>query len=493
MKSIVPVIVLAWCLLMAYSSGLAQPDLQYKEAFPNVTFSRAVGFEHHGTSRIYIVQQTGEILTLPNEPAATTAEVFLDLSGYLGEDAKKAGMLSLAFHPDYSTNGYFYVYYVVDQPTTSGQDTLHSVLSRFQRSETDSTKADPTSEQVILEIPQPTISHNGGEIAFGPKGYLYLSLGEGSHGKDKFRQAQDRTTLLGSLIRIDVDNPSQGRAYGIPEKNPYVGNTQGYREEIYAYGFRNPWRLSIDAKTGELWIGDVGEQKWEEVNLVTKGGNYGWPIMEGNQCFDADTCDQTGLIRPVVAYPHSKTNGGCITGGHVYRGSALPELQGKYVYGDWISGQLWALEKTEKDTVVTPLAIDKRTSKKYPAFGMDKDGELYFLSLFHGTVHRFEPKPSSPADPDSAMQATETLFTLDGPNPSPHGTTVSFSVAQTGPVHIAMYDMLGRKVTVLLDKVVTAGTSRQLQISTADLPPGMYLCRMQTPGFTQTHKVLTVR
>src|SRR5690606_22166688 len=249
--------------------------------------------------------------------------------------------VTLAFHPDYAENGYLYVTYV----TEDGDGPYRWRLSRFTRDGEPASggapTADPDSEVILLDLPRADWRHNGGDLHFGPDGYLYVTLGDGRCCSDPDEQAQDRTTLLGKLLRLDVDAPAPGLNYGIPPDNPYVGNTQGWREEIWAYGFRNPWRFSIDHMTEQVWVGDVGEVTWEEVNLVEAGGNYGWDDMEGPECHEEPDCDPADYTLPVWAYDHSV--GLAIIGGYVYRGDDIPELYGRYVFSEWAERKLWAL------------------------------------------------------------------------------------------------------------------------------------------------------
>ena len=304
-------------------------------AFPNLTFNQPDGIfsDPTNSNRLFVIEQAGVIRVFNNTQNATGSSVFLDISSrvlYGGEQ----GLLGLAFHPNYSQNGYFYVDYVADNPR-------RTIIARYTVSD-DENVADQNSEQIILEISQPFSNHKGGQLAFGPDGYLYIGMGDGGSAGDPMGNGQSLTTLLGKILRIDVNTPSEGRSYGIPNDNPYFGNTLGYREEIYAYGFRNPWRFSFDSATGALWVGDVGQNTLEEIDIVEKGKNYGWNIMEGTLCFDpAVDCNQTGLTLPVWNY--TRDQGTTIIGGYVYHGSALPSLDGAYVYGDFGSGRIWAL------------------------------------------------------------------------------------------------------------------------------------------------------
>jgi len=285
------------------------------------------------------------------------------------------GLLGLAFHPQFSSNGLFYVDYVADNPR-------RSVISQFSVAEDDSSVGDENSERVVLEILQPYSNHNGGQLAFGLDGYLYIGVGDGGGAGDPSGNGQDRSVLLGKILRIDVDLASGGRNYGVPVDNPFVGNSLGYCEEIFAYGFRNPWRFSFDLAIGELWVGDVGQNQLEEIDLVEKGGNYGWNIMEGSLCFSpASGCDQTGLELPVWNY--SRDLGTAVVGGYVYHGDALPDLKGAYIYGDFGSGRMWALTNNGSSFTNT-LLVD--TDLNIASFGLDRAGELYF-SAYDGKIY----------------------------------------------------------------------------------------------------------
>jgi glucose/arabinose dehydrogenase len=251
-----------------------------------LSFSRPVDLQDpgDGSGRLFIVEQAGVILVFQNSPGASSAEVFLDIRPLVDNAGNEEGLLGLAFHPDYGDNGLFFVNY-----TASGPDC--TVIARYRPDPRDTWRADPDSAQEILSFEQPFSNHNGGQLAFGPDGYLYIAVGDGGSGGDPLGHAQNRSTLLGSLLRIDVDSPSGGRPYGIPPDNPFAGNTQGWREEIFAYGLRNPWRFSFDPPTGRLWAADVGQNAYEKIDLIVSGGNYGWNLMEGNHCYLETNCD----------------------------------------------------------------------------------------------------------------------------------------------------------------------------------------------------------
>jgi glucose/arabinose dehydrogenase len=343
----------------------------YVEAFPYLTFEFPVDIQSpkDGTNRIFVLSQPGVIYVFDNNSNTKEKKTFLDIREkvlYGGE----MGLLGLAFHPNYKENGYFYLDYTTDNPR-------RTVISRFQVSNTDPSAADPLSEKVILEVEQPYENHNGGQISFGPDGYLYISLGDGGSGGDPLNAGQDLKNLLGKLLRINVDNRVGELNYSIPEDNPFKENTSGFKEEIYAYGLRNVWRFSFD-KQNRLWAADVGQNKWEEINLIERGKNYGWRIMEAKHCYIPETdCDTTGLVLPIWEYGHDDMGGFSITGGFVYEGNSAPILKGKYIYADYVSGRIWQLEFVN-NLISNKLLID--TDYAIATFGVDESNELYFAT-----------------------------------------------------------------------------------------------------------------
>jgi glucose/arabinose dehydrogenase len=308
-----------------------------------------------GSGRLFIIEKYGAIRILEN--GQLLEEPFLKIDDRVNDDGNEMGLLGFAFHPDYEQNGYFYVNY-----TGPDGDTR---ISRFQAS---GNIADPTSESILLTIPQPYQNHNGGAVAFGPDGYLYLGLGDGGLAGDPQKNGQNTQTLLGKILRIDVNS---GDPYVIPADNPF-GN------EVWVYGLRNPWRISFDRANGDLWIGDVGQGEWEEIDYFpagsAPGANYGWSIMEGNHGYDGEP--QPGLLLPVAEYSHSSGDGCSVTGGYVYRGS-MPEWNGIYIYGDYCSGKIWGLLQsngTWQNQFLFSVGIT------ITSFGEDEAGELYFAS-----------------------------------------------------------------------------------------------------------------
>ena len=352
--------------------------MRVERVFPNLTFQRLTNLVQpdEGHDHIFVTEQAGRIRVFPDDQQATEAGLFLDIRAQVSERGTEEGLLGLAFDPDYKSSGYFYVYYSAASPR-------RSVVSRFSVSQNNPKLADPQSELIIVEISQPFSNHNGGQLAFGPDGYLYIGLGDGGSGGDPRRNGQNTGTLLGTILRIDVSGVSGNKSYRIPPGNPFVG-VAGAREEIWAYGLRNPWRFSFDRETDFLWVADVGQNRWEEIDVVRKGLNYGWNVMEGGHCFSPSTgCDMTGLELPVAEYSHS--DGCSVTGGYVYRGPDIPSLLGAYVYGDFCSGKIWGLRYNGESLSEHTLLVD--SSLSITSFGQDLAGNLYILSRNAGIYY----------------------------------------------------------------------------------------------------------
>ena len=323
--------------------------------------------------RLFVVEQAGRIRVVVD--GALVAEPFLDIADRVASGGER-GLLGLAFPVDHATKGRFYVYYTDRQGDT--------VVSRFVTGP-DPNRADPGSETILLTQDQPYSNHNGGQLAFGPDGYLYIGLGDGGGGGDPDGNGQDLGTFLGKLLRIDVS----GDTYTVPSDNPFV-DQGGARPEIWAYGLRNPWRFGFDRTTGDLYIADVGQNALEEVNFqpaASAGGeNYGWNVMEGDRCYQPrDGCDQTGVVLPVLSYPHGGDWGSSISGGYVYRGSAAPALAGRYVFADYVSGRIWTAAAADGWNVEPLLESGFNIS----TFGEDAAGELYVADHRNGTIYRF--------------------------------------------------------------------------------------------------------
>ena len=357
--------------LPACDSGPTLPEGGFlvERVFPDLSFEEMTNLVQPDDSSglIFVTEQAGAIYSF-SANNSQQADIFLDIREQVNRGGNEEGLLGLAFDPDYQENGYLYVYY-------SAADPSRSVLSRFSLDQETTDVANPESEVIIMEVAQPYSNHNAGQLAFGPDGYLYVALGDGGSAGDPEGNGQSLDTLLGSILRIDVSGLSAPGDYEIPADNPFVG-VEGARPEIWAYGFRNPWRFSFDPETGRLWAGDVGQSAWEEIDIITKGANYGWNIMEGSHCYSPSTgCNQSGLTLPIVEYDHSE---GCsVTGGYVYRGDQIPSLQGYYIYGDYCSGNVWALAYDGSAVTENILLVDSDLS--ITSFGEDLAGNLYVL------------------------------------------------------------------------------------------------------------------
>jgi quinoprotein glucose dehydrogenase len=390
---------LALCLLAAIPAAAASaaeaPKVQLVPAFEKVATERPISvvIPPDGTNRLFLVQQRGKILVLPKDEAGAEAKVFLDFTERkleANEQSKfEEGLLGLAFDPKFSSSGKLYVFY-------TQQDIKRAVLSEITVSKADPDKADLATERILLEVPLPFWNHHSGNIVFGSDGFLYVALGDGGKRDDVTRAAQNLFMLNGKILRIDPSKPSGSRQYSVPQDNPFVGK-EGTRDEIWAYGLRNPWGISFDAE-GNFWCADVGQDVWEEIDLIEKGGNYGWSFREGARPFplrtDAPPAGFT-YIEPIHEYPHS--DGISITGGFVYRGEKIPALKGAYIYGDWAFGRIWALryDKAAKKVISNELIYEAARDEKGKglmkpnAFCEDQNKEILVLE-WGGKLLRME-------------------------------------------------------------------------------------------------------
>ena len=336
----------------------------------------ALVFPVDGTSDGYIVEQSGRVLSVTSKSGEWMVSEFLNIEDRVSDRGREEGLLGLALSPDFPSEPYIYVNYTAADPR-------RTVVSRFSVNSADPVAAQPDSERVVLEVAQPYSNHNGGQLLFGPDGYLYIGFGDGGSAGDPRDNGQDPGTLLGTIVRIDVSDLDSAGTYAIPDDNPFV-DLEGARPEVWAFGLRNPWRFTFDRDTGDLWAADVGQNEREEVHVIQPGLNYGWNVMEGSLCYGRsnEICSREGLELPLTEY--GRDDGCSITGGYIYRGEKISGLQGSYVYGDFCSGKIWSYDPVKKEDT---LLMD--TDLSISTFGEDQEGELYVVSL-DGGVYTIE-------------------------------------------------------------------------------------------------------
>jgi glucose/arabinose dehydrogenase len=463
-------------------SGISIAQYSLDVAFPNLTFMKPVELVNSGdgTNRLFVVTQNGIIYVFPNSPSAN-AKIFLDLSDSVTQNGSETGLLGLAFHPNYSNNGYFYVDY------TTMQSPLRSKISRFSVSAANPDSALRSSEQVLITQLQPYANHNGGHLLFGPDHYLYISFGDGGSGGDPQNNAQNRSVLLGKILRINVDSASGGNNYSIPPTNPFYNNNMGYRQEIFTYGMRNTWKFSFDIPTGRLWAADVGQDEWEEIDLLQSGRNYGWRIMEGFNCYNPPSgCDTTGLTLPIWSYSHSVGNS--ITGGYVYHGALVPGLTGKYIYGDYVVGKIWALTYDGINPPQNELLLD--SPYLISTFGIDENNELYICSYGStGRIYKFHPVPIGVS---GNTEETPSGFVLQQnyPNPFNPETKIKYTVPRESFITFKIYNTLGKEINTLVSGTKTAG-NYEVTWNASNYPSGVYFYRL-TSGSESVEKKMAV-
>ena len=458
-----------------YALASAQPLIELQVYLTG--FSLPVSIAHAGDERLFIVQKGGTIRIIDGNGAAL-AQPFLNISARVNSAASERGLLGLAFHPDYANNGYFFVNYT----NSAG----NSRISRFSRSPANPNQGDPDSELILLEVNQPFSNHNGGCVLFGPDGYLYTSMGDGGSGGDPMNTGQTRSNLLGKMLRLDVDG---GTPYAIPADNPFVSDNTT-RNEIWALGLRNPWRFSFDRLTGDLWIADVGQNAWEEINFQPAGSpggeNYGWRCYEGFAAYNTNGCgDPAGYTQPVHVYPNNSSVGCSVTGGYVYRGSAFPFLYGKYIYADFCSGRFWSLESDGQGGWVNTELLDG-ANNQFVAFGEDAEGELYVAAISQGTIYRVrvncaaQPRPEIAADVNdlSAPEGYAAYQWLLNGQPIDGAEASVYTIAETGVYAVRVVD--GNGCTLVSLPLSIAVTSLEtLGLQSLKLSPNPFADQFQ--------------
>lgn len=462
-------------LLFVYSffslSLFAQPEVGLSEIATG--FDRPVNIKNAGDDRLFVVEQDGLIQIL-NADGTINAAPFLDIDNIVGDinnGGDERGLLGLAFHPNYSNNGYFYVNYINNSGNT--------VVSRFNVSATDFNLADPNSEQIILTINQPFSNHNGGDMNFGADGYLYIATGDGGSGGDPQDNGQDLNTLLGKMLRIDVDSASP---YAIPSDNPFANDgNNATLDEIWAYGLRNPWKFSFDSQTNDIWIADVGQSQYEEINIAAStdaGLNYGWRCYEGNSVFNSTGCPASNTLTfPVGEYSHTGSGDfKCsVTGGYRYRGNDNPDMIGWYFFADYCSDEIGYLEHDGANwnlTLTGPFG-----GNNWSSFGEDINGELYICGLNSGTVYKIIDTNLSI---DDQFINTFKLY----PNPAKDMVTFSFGNNYTAK-QIIFYNVQGKVI-----KTIENFDSSLFQFSTKNLDKGLYIVEVLNANNNSTFKKL---
>ena len=480
-----------YLLILTIVPGLLSAQgIQLVEAFPNIpNFTRPVVFTHagDGTNRVFVVEQAGRIKVLANDSTTSSVTTFLDITAKVDDSSNEEGLLGLAFHPDYANNGYFYVNYIAT-PTGSYRRTR---ISRFQVSAGNPNAAD-TTEFIIKEIFQPFSNHNGGNLMFGLDGYLYIGMGDGGSSGDPNNRAQHLDSLLGKILRIDIDTMVAPNNYGIPPTNPYASG--GGAPEIFTVGMRNPWRFSQDPVTGQIWCGDVGQNAYEEIDLLEIGNNYGWRCYEANHTYNTGGCGaMSNYTFPVKEYAQG-SNGFSVTGGYIYRGSRRPELVGRYIYGDYVSKRVWKL-KYDAGIVTEDELLLTAPGSGISSFGVDQDNELYICN-FDGNIYKFNLSTTGVTGNGSETPSNYELK-QNYPNPFNPSTSINYSIPKLSNVKLVIYNSLGKEVNTLVNTTQLAGNYNRIwdgkDNSGNVLPSGVYFYTITAGDFADSKKMLLLK
>lgn len=474
-------------LLLLTRITVSQP-FDLVNAFPNVSFARPVFLTHSndGTNRIFVVERYGIIKVLPNDSNTSDVRVFLDITNLNNAPTyNERGLLGLAFHPNYATNGYFYVYY-----TRTGDGA--NVLARFTRSASDPNKADSLSRQELWAVSDPYLNHNGGMLFFGLDGFLYCGMGDGGSGGDPGNRAQTTTEMLGKFHRVNVDTAYGGNNYGIPPTNPFA--ISGGRPEIFVLGLRNPWRASQDPVTGLIYCGDVGQDAWEEVDILEVGKNYGWRCYEGNHPYNTSGCGPiTNYTFPIKEYANAGSD--CsITGGYVYRGTRRPELVGRYIYSDACSGKIWKLKYEGGVVSEDELLLDATAAY---SFGTDQNNELYVCSS-NNIIYRFNKSDLVGVNANGSNIPSEFTLNQNYPNPFNPTTSIKYSIPELTNVNLTIYDVSGKTINTLVNRTQLAGEYNILWNGKdgygSNAPSGVYFYSLTSDkGFAETKRMILVK
>lgn len=464
-------------LFLPVSFCYSQYTLQ--NVFSSTTFNKPLemAVPPDGTDRLFIVGQRGVITIVNPSSPSIPGKTFLDISDKVTTSGLEPGLLGLAFHPNYSVNRYFYVYYTTPNALTE-------ILARYQVSPSNPDSALKSTEFIIFQNTLLTASHFGGKIAFGKDNYLYMGVGMGTGQNDPPNNAQNLSLPLGKILRINVDTTAGGNNYGIPATNPFKDSVGTQRKEIYAWGFRNPWKFNFDS-TGRMWCADVGQVTKEEIDIVNIGKNYGWRIMEGTGCFNPNPCDTTGLIKPVYEYPRS--DGSSITGGYVSYTNQLPALKGKYIYGDYTNGKIWALTYDGINPTTNIMLMD--SPYNISSFGMDKNKNIYVCSIGDSKIYKL-------IDNTVSIELTNTtvpsnfLLKQNYPNPFNPVTNIQFNISERANVKLEIYSSNGKLVLEAMNEIKDAG-EYNLKFDATSYASGIYYYKLSAVSVSGSNFVST--
>lgn len=459
-------------LFMLLCLNFSYPQELELELFAS-NLDRPVNIKHAGDARLFVAEQDG-LIKIINASGTTETAPFLDIDSRVRSTGNEQGLLGLAFHPNYATNGYFFVNYINNSGDT--------VVSRFSRDGSNPSSADPNSEFIIITYDQPFSNHNGGDLAFGADGYLYISSGDGGSGGDPQGNSQNTSNLLGNILRIDINTVTLSQNYSIPSDNPFAGSSAA-RGEIWAYGLRNPWKFSFDRMNGDIWIGDVGQGDYEEINRASssEGGlNYGWRCYEGSNVYNTVNCPSSSTLTfPVSEYNHFDGEFKCsVTGGYRYRGGSYPSFDGWYFFADYCSGEIGSLVYDSTFDIWNMTLED--FSGNWSAFGEDVNGELYISDLQSGNIYKLT---GSVLSTDDYSLNSISLY----PNPARHELNIDFTKSTSVIAsEILIYNMHGKVI-----KTVRRNTEIIQKLNTTELSDGVYILKIYTEnGDQSTHKLV---
>ncbi len=475
-----------FCIALFVRTASAQFELQ--SAFPGLSiFSNPTELQTvpDGSGRMIVLEQRGRLWIFDNMSSVSTRRLFFDGGTVVAQNGCETGLLGCAFHPDYANNHFVYLSY-----DTGSDPTWYSQIVRYQVSTANPDSIIPSSAHIILSFEQDGLcNHKGGCLRFGPDGYLYASFGDGGGGGDPFKHGQNRSVFFGKILRLDVDHEADGNHYAIPPDNPFANDTQGFKKEIYSYGMRNTWKFSFDKVTGKLWAGDVGQDAYEEIDIITNGGNYGWNIMEGYHCYPSGLfdCDSAGMIPPIWEYPHNG-NSVAITGGFIYHGTAIPSLSRKYIYGDYVTGYVWALTYDSTSPATNQVVINGTGANlSISCFAEDQSGEIYAMGYSNGKIYKLT-LPSGVENNSSRtnLGLTADRTFLDQIHPT---TDIHFSLSESDHIILSLIDEKGTEIRRILNREMERG-EQSFQLNSNVLPNGIYFVRLKGSSETQSLKII---